>query len=55
MPARRITIVGLITVLFGMVFAILVADASRQKRPRAPLSFTTCLFEATPHCAASQN
>ena len=55
MPARRITIVGLIAVLFGMAFAVLVADASRHNRPRAPLSFTTCLFEAAPHCAASQN
>lgn len=52
MPARRIMIVGLVTALFGMAFAILVADASRQKRPRPALSFTTCLFDAAPHCTA---
>ena len=34
MLARRFTIVCLLMTLFGMSFAILVADASRNGRPR---------------------
>jgi hypothetical protein len=32
MLARRLTIVSLITILFGMVFAMIVAEAGRDRR-----------------------
>jgi hypothetical protein len=49
MLARRLTIVSLITVLFGMVFALLVAEASRDRRwPNGRV--IPCVFEAGIKC-----
>ncbi|MBN9251793.1 MAG: hypothetical protein J0I86_14650 [Mesorhizobium sp.] len=46
MLARRFTIVCLLTTLFGIGFAIIVAEASRQPRhwdeARSGACFTTC-------------
>jgi hypothetical protein len=49
MFARRLTIVSLITVLFGMVFAMIVAEASRDRRwPNGRV--IPCVFDAGMKC-----
>ena len=45
MLARRFTIVCLLTTLFGMIFAILVAEASRPSRPRTLGAVLTCKLD----------
>jgi hypothetical protein len=45
MLARRFTIVCLLTTLFGMVFAILVAEASRPARSWDIGMIVPCVFE----------
>lgn len=44
MLARRFTIVCLLTTLFGMAFAIIVAEASRPHRDWETGSSRNCLF-----------
>jgi hypothetical protein len=44
MLARRFTIVCLVVTLFGMAFAILVAEASRTKRHYRTASAASCLL-----------
>lgn len=44
MLARRFTIVCLLMSLFGMFFAILVAEAGRPARSWAETEFRTCGF-----------
>ena len=56
MLVRRFTIVCLLTTLFGMFFAILVADAGRATRPRRIAEAIPCLTEAISACRpASQH
>ncbi len=50
MLARRFTIVCLLTSLFGMVFAILVADASRSTRPRGVAEVAPCFTDGIAAC-----
>lgn len=50
MLARRLTIVSLITVLFGMIFAMIVAEAGRERRWTAD-RVVPCGFEAGMTCA----
>jgi hypothetical protein len=50
MLARRFTIVCLLMTLFGMFFAILVAEASRKTRSRDVATARPCLIEQSPAC-----
>ncbi len=50
MLARRFTIVCLLTTLFGMFFAILVADASRGSKPRRIAEVVPCLTDGIRAC-----
>ena len=50
MLARRFTIVCLLTTLFGMFFAILVADASRSPRTRRLAEVVPCLTDGIGAC-----
>lgn len=45
MLARRFTIVCLLTTLFGMLFAILVAETSRSARSWEIGMVVPCIFE----------
>ena len=49
MLARRLTIVSLITVLFGMAFAMIVAEAGRDRR-WAIDRVVPCDFDAGVRC-----
>jgi hypothetical protein len=49
MLARRLTIVSLVTVLFGMVFALLVAEAGRDRRWKTD-RVIPCTFDAGMTC-----
>jgi len=51
MLARRFTIVCLITMLFGMLFAILVTEASRPARSWDIGTMVPCVFETGLVCA----
>ncbi len=51
MLARRFTIVCLLTALFGMLFAILVAEASRSGRARDTGIAMPCRFDQNFNCA----
>lgn len=51
MLARRFTIVCLITTLFGMFFAILVAEAGRPARSREAGMVVPCVFDGGFPCA----
>lgn len=53
MLARRLTIVSLITVLFGMVFAMIVAEAGRDRRWKVD-RVTPCAFEAGVTCGGTR-
>jgi len=44
MLARRFTIICLLMILFGMFFAILVAEAGRPARSWAETGSRTCSF-----------
>jgi hypothetical protein len=44
MLARRFTIICLLVTLFGMVFAILVADANRMRRSYQTADRASCLL-----------
>jgi hypothetical protein len=50
MLARRFTIVCLLVTLFGMAFAILVADAGRPKNHRETAGLASCLIDTTTVC-----
>ena len=53
MFARRLTIVSLLTVLFGMVFAMIVAEAGRDRRwPKDRV--VPCVFDAGMKCGAER-
>ena len=52
MLARRFTIVCLLTTLFGMTFAILVAEATRPKRAWDLGRVVSCVFEERLDCRA---
>jgi hypothetical protein len=54
MLARRFTIVCLITMLFGMLFAILVAEASRPARSWDIGMVVPCVFEDGLVCSPPQ-
>ena len=49
MLARRLTIVSLLTVLFGMVFAMIVAEAGRDRRWQTN-RVVPCAFDAGVKC-----
>jgi hypothetical protein len=49
MLARRLTIVSLMTVLFGMVFAMIVAEAGRDRRWQTN-RVVPCAFDAGVKC-----
>lgn len=49
MLARRFTIVCLFVTLFGMAFAVLVADAGRTKRHQTA-GAVSCLVSPKPFC-----
>ena len=51
MLARRFTIVCLLTTLFGMVFAILVAEGSRPPRSWVVGTLVPCAFEEGLTCS----
>lgn len=56
MLARRFTIVCLLMSLFGMLFAILVAEASRSSRPYQTTDALPCFFDRKILCRpANQN
>lgn len=50
MLARRFTIVCLLVTLFGMAFAILVADTSRSRGPYQTAGVASCLLGAKIFC-----
>ena len=50
MLARRFTIFCLLTTLFGMAFAILVADYSRPTRSKRIAEFVPCLSDGPAAC-----
>ncbi|MCX7303294.1 MAG: hypothetical protein NTV73_02990 [Hyphomicrobiales bacterium] len=50
MLARRFTIMCLLVTLFGMAFAILVADAGRTRRFDQTASVGTCLTHPKIFC-----
>jgi hypothetical protein len=50
MLARRFTIVCLFVTLFGMAFAILVADAGRTKQYHQTAGSVSCLLSPKPFC-----
>ena len=49
MLARRLTIVSLVTILFGMVFAMIVAEAGRDRRWKAD-RVIPCVFDSGMKC-----
>lgn len=52
MFARRLTIVSLLTILFGMVFAMIVAEAGRERRwPNDRV--VPCVFDAGIKCGTA--
>jgi len=53
MLARRFTIVCLLMTLFGMGFAVLVAEASRSPRKWVTGEVVRCFFEDGLKCAPS--
>jgi len=52
MLARRFTIVCLLVTLFGMVFAILVADAGRTRQYYQTASAPSCFAQPKIFCQA---
>ena len=54
MFARRFTIVCLMTTLFGLSFALLVADASRSARSWEIGAVVTCKMNDGPVCAPTR-
>jgi hypothetical protein len=50
MLARRFTIVCLFVTLFGMAFAILVADAGRTKSYHQTAGAVSCFVSSKPFC-----
>jgi hypothetical protein len=54
MLARRFTIVCLLTALFGILFAILVAEASRSTRSRNSGVIVSCTFKEGSTCTAAR-
>ncbi|MBU0581970.1 MAG: hypothetical protein KKB66_05280 [Alphaproteobacteria bacterium] len=50
MLARRFTIVCLLTTLFGMFFAVLVAEVSRTQHPRRFAEVVPCLTDGINAC-----
>jgi len=52
MFARRVTIVSLVTIVFGMVFAMIVAEAGRDRR-WTPDRVVPCTFEAGIKCGGA--
>jgi hypothetical protein len=50
MLARRFTIVCLLVTLFGMAFAILVADASRTRRDYQTAGAGSCILDSGNFC-----
>lgn len=55
MLARRFTIICLLTTLFCMLFAILVAEAGRSTRWQDMDASNSCVFAQGPACAAARN
>jgi hypothetical protein len=55
MLARRFTIVCLLTALFGMLFAILVAEASRSGRSREFSLVVPCAIDEGFTCTAASH
>jgi hypothetical protein len=55
MLARRFTIICLLTTLFGMLFAILVAEAGRSTRWQDMDASNYCVFAQGQDCAAARN
>ena len=56
MLARRFTIVCLLMTLFGMFFAILVAEASRNRRPYQTTDAQACFLDRKISCrSVNQN
>ena len=55
MLARRFTIVCLLTTLFGMLFALLVAEASRTSRPRVIGMVVPCTIHDGIRCEPSSH
>lgn len=53
MLARRFTIVCLLVMLFGMGFAMLVAEAGRSKRDYPIAGGTSCFLNPTSSCGSS--
>ena len=51
MLARRLTIVSLITVLFGMIFAMIVAEAGRDRRWKTD-RVIPCVFDNGMNCGS---
>lgn len=49
MLARRLTIVSLVTILFGMIFAMIVAEAGRDRRWKTD-RVTPCVFDNGMKC-----
>jgi len=54
MFARRFTIVCLMTTLFGLSFALLVADASRSARSWEIGAVVTCKMNDGPVCTPTR-
>lgn len=54
MLARRLTIVSLLVIIFGLVLAILVAESSRPARSWGIGLFVPCVFEKGLVCAPPQ-
>lgn len=54
MLARRLTIVSLLVIIFGFVFAIVVAETSRPARSWGIGLFVPCVFENGLVCAPPQ-
>jgi hypothetical protein len=54
MLARRFTIVCLLTALFGILFAVLVAEASRSSRSRNGGVVVPCSFVDGFACTAAR-
>jgi hypothetical protein len=56
MLARRFTIVCLLMILFGMFFAILVAEAGRTRRPYTTTDALPCSLDRKISCpSVNQN
>lgn len=53
MLARRLTIVSLMTILFGMVFAMIVAEAGRDRRWKTN-QVVPCVFDTGVKCGGAE-